>query len=402
MMRQLGLMLGAACAATLLFAAPASAQKKYDPGATDTEIKIGMTAPLSGPASAYGVACPVTEGFFSMINDQGGINGRKLKLLCEDDGFSPPKAVEQTRKLVEGENVLFIYNTLGTAVNTAIQRYLTAKKVPQLLISSGASKWNDPKSNPWTISSLPHYSSEAVIFADYLLKNKPDAKIGLLYQNDDFGKDYQRGLKTGLGVATSKMLTAEVSYEVGDPTIDSQIIELRSKGVDVVVVAALAKQTSQALRKMGELGWKPQVFVSYPASSITAVLAVAGLDNAKGVMSTAYLKDPSDPRWAGEKDVVAYKAFMAKYYPKGDTSDIPNIILYATANVLVDVLKRSGDDLTRSNVMKQATSIDIAPPMYLPGVRFKTTPTDFDPVKRFQMNRFDGQRWVQVGEPIGN
>lgn len=402
MMRQLGLMLGAACAATLFFTAPASAQKKYDPGATDTEIKIGMTAPLSGPASAYGVACPVTEGFFSMINDQGGINGRKLKLLCEDDGFSPPKAVEQTRKLVEGENVLFIYNTLGTAVNTAIQRYLTVKKVPQLLISSGASKWNDPKNNPWTISSLPHYSSEAVIFADYLLKNKPDAKVGLLYQNDDFGKDYQRGLKTGLGASTSKMLTAEVSYEVGDPMIDSQIIELRSKGVDVVVVAALAKQTSQALRKMGELGWKPQVFVSYPASSITAVLAVAGLDNAKGVMSTAYLKDPSDPRWAGEKDVVAYKAFMAKYYAKGDISDIPNIILYATANVLVDVLKRSGDDLTRANVMKQATSIDIAPPMYLPGVRFKTTSTDFDPVKRFQMNRFDGQRWVQVGEPIGN
>ncbi|MCA0239270.1 MAG: ABC transporter substrate-binding protein [Proteobacteria bacterium] len=377
------------------------AQKKYDPGASDTEIKIGMTAPLSGPASAYGVACPVTQGFFAMINDQGGINGRKLKLLCEDDGFSPPKAVEQTRKLVESDEVLMIYNTLGTSVNTAILRYLTAKKVPHVLANTAASKFNEPKEYPGTTTSLPSYVAEARIFADYIQKNLPNAKVGILYQNDDYGRDYLSGLKAGLGANAAKLLVAEQSYELSDPTVDSQVLALKSKNVDVVVLGALAKHATQAIRKIGELGWKPQLFLSWSSSSIPTVLNVAGADFATGLLTTQVIKDAGDPRWAGDKVTADYKAFMAKYYAAGDPNNISNSFAYATSYILVDVLKRAGDNLTRENIIRQAQNIDIEPPMYLPGVRFRVTPADHDPIKRFQMVRFDGKKWVPVGTPVG-
>lgn len=391
----------AACLAAALLPGIAHAQKKYDPGATDTEIKIGMTAPLSGPASAYGVACAVTQGYFNMVNDQGGVNGRKLKLLCEDDGFSPPKAVEQTRKLVESEQVLLIYNTLGTATNTAIQKYLAIKKVPQVLASTGASKFNDPKNNPGTTPALPSNRTEARIFADYILKNHPNAKIGLLYQNDDYGKDYLIGVREGLGANADKMIVSEQSYELSDPTIDSQIITLRGKGADVVVLGALAKHATQAIRKIGELGWKPQILLGWASSSIPTVLNVAGADHSKGLVTTAVLKDPSDPKWADDKIVKDYKAFMAKYYPQGQPNNISNTFAYATCYVLTDILKRSGDNLTHENIIKQAQYVDLEPPMYLPGVRFRISATDFDPVKRFQMVRFDGKGWEALGAPIG-
>lgn len=394
--------LAVVCTAATLIPMAALAQKKYDPGATDQEIKIGMTAPLSGPASAYGVMCPMTQGFFQMINDQGGVNGRKLKLLCEDDAFTPAKGVEQTRKLVESEQVLFIYNTLGTANNTAIQKYLAAKKVPHVLISSGASKWNDPKNNPWTTASLPSNRAEARIFADYIQTRLPNAKIGLLYQNDDYGKDYQTGLREGLGANAARMLVAEQSYELSDPTIDSQIIALRSKGADVIVLGALAKHATQAIRKIGELGWKPQIFLGWASSSIPIVLKVAGVEHATGIITTAVLKDPADAKWADDKARNDYLAFMAKYFPKGEPNDISNIFAYSTSWLLMDILKRSGDNLTHENIIRQAQNIDMEPPMYLPGVRFRITATDFDPIKRFQMVQFDGARWQTLGEPIGH
>lgn len=393
-----------ACAtlwSALLLSNMAMAQKKYDPGASDTEIKIGMTAPLSGPASAYGVACPATQGFFAMVNESGGVNGRKLKLMCEDDGFAPPKAVEQTRKLVESDQVLMIYNTLGTSVNTALMKYLKAKNVPQLLANTGASKFNEPKDYPGLTTSLPSLVAEARIFADYIQKNLPSAKVGLLYQNDDYGKDYVRGLKEGFGANTAKFLIAEESYEISDPSIDSQIIALKGKGADVVVIAALAKHATQAIRKIGELGWKPQILLGWSSSSIPTVLNVAGADHATGLITTQVLKDAGDPRWADDKAVKDYKAFMAKYYPSGDPNNISNAFAYATSYVLLDILKRSGDNLTHENIIRQAQNIDIEPPMYLPSVRFKVTPVDHDPVKRFQLVRFDGKKWVPLGTPIG-
>jgi ABC-type branched-subunit amino acid transport system substrate-binding protein len=360
-----------------------------------------MTAPLSGPASAYGVACPVTQGFFAMVNENGGVNGRKLKLLCEDDGFSPPKAVEQTRKLVESDQVLMIYNTLGTSVNTAIIKYLTAKKIPHVLANTAANKFNDPKDFPGTTTSLPSYVSEARIFAGYIQKNFPNAKVGILYQNDDYGRDYMAGLKAGFGANAGKFMVAEQSYEISDPTIDSQIIALKGKGADVVVVAALAKHATQAIRKIGELGWKPQIFLGWSSSSIPTVLNVAGAEHATGLITTQVIKDAADPRWADDKAVKDYKAFMAKYYPQGDPNNISNSFAYATSYVLLDILKRAGDNLTHENIVKLAQNIDIEPPMYLPGVRFTVTPADHDPIKRFQPVRFDGKKWEPLGSTTG-
>ncbi|MES2480873.1 MAG: ABC transporter substrate-binding protein, partial [Pseudomonadota bacterium] len=390
-------LLVALCASTALLPGLVLAQKKYDPGATDTEIKIGITVPLSGPASSYGIACPANQGYFAMINDQGGINGRKLKLLCEDDGFVPPKAIEQTRKLVESDQVLFMYNSLGTATNTAVHRYMTARKVPMVLINSGAYKWGDPKANPYTTPSLPSNRSEAKIFAEYVAKNMPNAKVALLFQNDDYGKDYQIGLREQLGPLADKMLVAEQSYELSDPSIDSQIIALRAKNPDVVVLGALAKHATLAIKKIGELGWKPQIFLGWSSSSIPSVLTPAGLEYSKGLLTTAIIKDPRDPKWANDKITNDYKAFMAKYYPTGDPNNISNIYAYATSSVLVDILKRAGNDLTRDNIMKQAQNVDIEPLMYLPGVRFKVSPQDHDPIKQFQMVRFDGAGWQTVG-----
>nr|WP_295469334.1 ABC transporter substrate-binding protein [Mesorhizobium sp.] len=392
--------LAIAAVAALAFGGAASAGGSYDQGASDTEIKIGITAPLSGPASSYGIACQAHEAYFKQVNEAGGINGRKLVLLCEDDGFTPARAVEQTRKLVESDGVLFVYNSLGTSVNTAVQPYLAGKKVPQLLLNSGASKWNDPEKNAWSTSSIPHYVSEAVIFANHIMGTAPNAKVGLLRQADDYGKDYEDGLKKGFGDKAEKYLTAIQSFEISDPTVDSQILQLRDSGVDTVVLGALAKGAAQAIRKMGELGWKPKIYLGWSSTGIDTVLKPAGLDNAKGIVSTSVIKHPDDPKWKDDPEVTEYKAFIAKYNPSGDASNISNVFAYATSDVLVDLLKRAGDNLTRENIRQLAQTIDVEPRMYIDGIRFKTTPQDLDPIKTFQMIEFDGEKWTTVGDPI--
>jgi ABC-type branched-subunit amino acid transport system substrate-binding protein len=392
--------IGHGLATAILAVGPAFAAGTYDPGASDTEIKIGITAPLSGPASSYGVACHAHDAFFKKLNEAGGINGRKLTLICEDDGFMPARAVEQTRKLVESEGVLFIYNSLGTSVNTAVQPYLAAKKVPQLLVNSGASKWSDPAKNPWATSSIEHYVSEATIFAHHIMENAPNAKVGLLHQADDYGKDYLNGLKAGFGDKAAQYLIATQSFEITDPTVDSQILQLRNSGADIVVLGALAKGAAQAIRKIGELGWHPQIYLGWSSTAIDTVLTPAGLDNAKGIISTTAIKHPEDPTWDNDADTLAYKAFMKAYYPAGDVSNISNVYAFTTDEVLVDILKRAGDNLRRENIRQLAQNIDIQPTMFIPGVRFQTTPKDLDPIKTLQMVKFDGQKWIMIGHPI--
>jgi branched-chain amino acid transport system substrate-binding protein len=394
--------LAAALVAAMVVPSMARADKVYSPGATDTEIKIGQTAPLSGPGSAYGAACPVAQNFFKMINDQGGINGRKLVMFCEDDGFNPAKTVEETRKLVESEQVLLTFASVGSATQLAVQRYMNAKHVPMLLINSGAYKWVDPKSNPWTTIGDPSLRSEAHAFGDFIKKNLPNAKVGILYQNDDYGKDYEVGLRESLGPLADKMLVAEQSYELTDPTLDAQILALRAKGVDVVVLGTLAKQATIAIKKIGDLGWKPQIFMSWTCASIPQVLKPAGLEYSKGLISTAIFKDPADPRWANDKATIDYKNFMAKYMPSADPNYVIHVLNYASASVLMDILKRAGDNLTHENVMKQALSVDMQPLMYLPGIRYRTTPDKRDPISAFQMIRFNGTGWENVGSPIGH
>ena len=387
-------------AAGLAWGSPATAETHYDPGASDTEIKIGITAPLSGPASSYGVACAAHDAYFRKINEAGGVNGRKLTLICHDDGFTPARAVEETRKLVESENVLFVYNSLGTSVNTAVQPYLASKKVPQLLLNSGASKWNDPAKNPWATSSIPHYVSEALIFARHIMANSPDAKVGLLYQADDYGRDYLNGLKAGFGDKAAQYLTATQSFQISDPTVESQILQLRGSGVDVVVLGALAKGAAQAIRKIGELGWKPTIYLGWSSTGIDTVLTPAGLDHSKGIISTTVIKHPEDPTWKDDKNTIEYREFMKAYFPSGDVNSISNVFAYATDDVLFDLLKRAGDNLTRDNIRDLAQHIDVQPRMYVPGIRFQTTPTDLDPIKSFQMVTFDGAKWNGSGEPI--
>jgi branched-chain amino acid transport system substrate-binding protein len=377
-------------------AIPAAAQKKYDPGASDSEIKIGNIMPYSGPASAYGEIGKVEAAYFKKVNAEGGINGRKINFISYDDGYSPPKTVEQARKLVENDEVLLIFQSLGTAHNSAIQRYMNAKKVPQLFVATGATKWNDPQHFPWTMGWQPNYQSEARIYAEYLMKNHPQGKIGVLYQNDDYGKDYLKGLKDGLN---GKMqIVAEAPYEVTDPTVDSQIINLKASGADIVFNVATPKFAAQAIKKIAELGWKPVHLLNNVSNSIGSVLKPAGLDNAKGVLTTAYFKDPTDPTW---KDDAAYKewsAFMDKYYPDGDKTSTFTVYGYLQAQTLVQVLKRSGDNLTRENVMKQAASLkNLELGMLLPGVRINTGPNDFAPVKQMQMERFNGERYELFG-----
>jgi ABC-type branched-subunit amino acid transport system substrate-binding protein len=399
-MMKLGRYLALVAFATLAPCVSADAQKVYDTGATDAEIRIGITAPLSGPASSYGVACQAHDAYFRKINERGGINGRKLVLLCEDDGFMPARAVERTRKLVESDGVLFVYNSLGTSVNTAVQPYLAAKKVPQLLLNSGASKWDDPAKNPWSTSSLPHYVSEAVIFARHIMQNRPNVKVGLLRQADDYGKDYEDGLRKGFGDKASRYLTSVQTFEISDPTVDSQVLLLRDSGVDVVVLGALAKGAAQAIRKIGELGWRPQIYLGWSSTGIDTVLTPAGLEYAKNIISTAVIKHPDDPTWKDDKDVLEYKEFMKSYFPSGDVSDISNVFAHATNDVLVDILTRAGDKLTRENIRTLAQNIDVQPRMFISGIRFKTTPEDLDPIKTFQMIRFDGQKWISFGDPI--
>ena len=388
--------------AAAIAASPALAQKKYDPGASDTEIKIGNMMPYSGPASAYGTIGKVEAAYFRKINDEGGINGRKINFISVDDSYSPPKAVEMARKLVEQDEVLFIMQPLGTANNTAIHKYMNAKKVPQLFVATGATKWNDPKDFPWTMGWQPNYQTEAAIYAQYILKNMPNAKIGVLYQNDDYGKDYLKGFKDGLGAKAASMIVKEVSYEVSDPTVDSQIVQLQGSGADTFFNITTPKFAAQAIRKAYDTGWKPVHFLNNVGASIGGVLIPAGLDKSVGLITTAYLKDPLDSSWEKDKGMLDWRAFMAKYYPDGDLKDASNVYGYAVAQTMVQVLKQCGDNLTRENVMKQAASLkDLQLPVALPGVRINTGPADFAPFQSVQLAKFDGKQWVRFGEVIG-
>lgn len=391
--------LATATALTLaLSVSAANAQKKYDPGATDTEIKVGQTMPFSGPASAYSSIGKTQAAYFKMINDQGGINGRKINLIQYDDAYSPPKAVEQIRKLVESDEVLLTFQIIGTPVNAAVQKYLNSKKVPQLFAATGASRFTDPKNFPWTMGYNPNYFVEGRIYGQYILKEHPNAKIGVLYQNDDLGKDYLNGIKAGLGDKAAKMIVTEASYEVSDPTVDSQILKIKDAGADLFFSATTPKQAAQAIKKIAEMGWHPVQIVDINATSVGAVLKPAGLDAAKGLISVNYGKEPLDPTWKDDAGLKKYFDFMAKYYPDGDKDSNFNTYGYSTAQLLVHVLKQCGDDLTRENVMKQATSLkDVTSDTALPGIKANTSPTDYRVNKQLQMMKFNGERWELFG-----
>nr|WP_246791595.1 ABC transporter substrate-binding protein [Bradyrhizobium commune] len=384
------------------FAASAAlAQKKYDAGATDTEIKIGNLMPYSGPASSYGVVGKAEEAYFRMTNDRGGINGRKINFISYDDAYSPPKAVEQTRKLVEGDEVLLVFSPVGTPSNTAIQKYLNAKKVPQLFVASGSSKWDDPKNFPWTMGFLLNYQTEAEIYAKWLIKEKPDAKIGILYQNDDFGKEYLRGVKAGLGAKASSIIMEE-SYEVSEPSIDSHIIKLKAASPDVLMIFATIKFGAQAIRKAAELGWNPLKIINNGASYVSSVMKPAGFENAQGALSAAFAKDISDPQWKDDPGMKRLSEFLDKYMPGVDRTDANIIYGYGAAQTLVKVLEMCGEDLTRANVMKQAASLkDVAPDTLLPGVKINTSATSYSVISQLRMQRFKGDRWELFGDLLG-
>jgi branched-chain amino acid transport system substrate-binding protein len=376
----------------------ALAQKKYDPGASDTEIKIGNIMPYSGPASAYGVIGKTEEAYFKKINAEGGINGRKINFVSYDDGYSPPKTVEQARKLVESDEVLFVFNSLGTPPNSAIQKYMNSKKVPQLFVATGATKWNDPKDFPWTMGWQPNYQSETQIYAKYILKNYPNAKIGVLYQNDDYGKDYLKGLKDGLGSKTS-MIVLEESYEVSEPTIDSHIVKLKATGADVFVNITTPKFAAQAIKKNAEIGWKPVHFLNNVSASVGSVMKPAGFENGQDIISSNYLKDPTDSQWKTDAGMKAWNEFLDKYYPEANRADASVMYGYTVAQGLVQALKQCGDNLTRENVMKQAASIkDLELGGLLPGVKVNTSATDFAPISQLQLMKFKGETWERFGE----
>jgi branched-chain amino acid transport system substrate-binding protein len=389
-----------ATAVIALTSGTALAQKKYDTGATDTEIKIGNIMPYSGPASAYGVIGKTEEAYFKKINAEGGINGRKITFLSYDDAYSPPKAVEQARKLVESDEVLVVFNPLGTPSNTAIQKYLNAKKVPQLFVATGATKWNDPKDFPWTMGWQPSYQSEAHIYAKYLMKQKPDAKIAVLYQNDDFGKDYLKGLHDGLG-AKASMISAEESYETTEPTIDDHIVKLKASGANVFISVTTPKFAAQAIKKLAEIDWHPLHIVSNVSASVGGVIKPAGFENAQGMLSAAYAKDGADPQWDNDPGMKKFYAFLEKYYPEGDKLNASVVYGYGAAQTMVKVLEMCGDNLTRENVMKQAASLkDLELDTLLPGVKINTSATDFAPIKQLQMQRFKGEKWELFGNII--
>ncbi|GGC61851.1 ABC transporter substrate-binding protein [Chelatococcus reniformis] len=392
--------LAAGVAVALLSAQAAQAQKSYGPGASDTEIKIGQTMPYSGPASAYGTQGRAEVAYFAMLNAQGGINGRKVNLISLDDAYSPPKTVEQTRKLVESDDVLALVNTIGTATNAAVQKYLNTKKVPQLLVSSGAARWNDPKAFPWTTPGVWSYPYEGRVYGRQVVKTNPNAKIAILSQNDDAGRDYVRGFKEGLGDAV-KDVVKEATYEVTDPTIDSQILQLKSSGADTLFVMATPKFGAQAIRKVAELGWKPAFYISSVAASRAQTLAPAGLDNAKGLITATVLKEASDPNWDNDPGMLAYKKFMQEWYKDGDPLNSGNVFGYTIAQITAHILKSAGDDLTRENVLKQATNIQrLSVPLLLPGVTLNVSPTNYATYDTFRLQRFDGERWVVFGDPI--
>ena len=380
----------------------ALAEKKYGPGASDTEIKIGQTMPYSGPNSAYGTIGRAEAGYFKMINDQGGIYGRKINFISLDDAFSPPRTVEQVRKLVEEEQVLLLFQNLGTATNSAVHKYMNAKKVPQLFVSTGATKWGDPEHFPWTMGWQPNYQTEAHIYAKYLLQNKRDARIAVLYANDDFGKDYLKGLHDGLGQQANNLIIKETTYEFADPTVDSQIVTLQSSGADTLFIIAGPKAAAQAIRKVSDVGWKPLTFLTNVSSSVASVLEPAGLEKSVGLVTALYMKDPTDPQWEKDAAMKMWRDWMKKYYPDGNTSDILNVYGYAAAQTLVQVLKQCGDDLTRENIMRQAANLkNLEIPVLLSGIKINTSPTDFYPIEQLQLARFDGKRWVLFGELIG-
>jgi len=378
-------------------ATAASAQKKYDPGATDTEIKVGNIMPYSGPASAYATIGKTEEAYFKKINSEGGINGRKITFISYDDGYSPPKTVEQARKLVESDEVLLIFNSLGTANNTAIQKYMNTKKVPQLFVSTGAAKWNDPKNFPWTMGWQPNYQTEARIYAAYILKNHPGKTIGVLYQNDDFGKDYVTGLREGLGDQAGKLIIVESSYETSSPTVDSQVVQIKSVNPDIFVNISTPKFAAQAIKKIGELKWKPVHFLTNVSGSVGGVMKPAGYENDQGILSAAYLKDPKDPQWKDDPGMNEWRAFMTKWYPEGDQEDAATTFGYGVARGLEQVLRQCKDDLTRENIMKQAANLNFELGVYLPGTKIKTSPTDFAPLEQLQMMRFKDESWELFG-----
>jgi branched-chain amino acid transport system substrate-binding protein len=368
-------------------------------GVTATEIKIGNTNPYSGPASAYGTIGKALGAYIKKVNDEGGINGRKINYITYDDGYSPPKTVEMVRRLVEQDQVAFVFQTLGTPTNSAIHKYMNQQKVPHLFVATGATKWNDPKNFPWTMGWQPNYQAEGQIYAKYVLKNVPDAKVGILYQNDDYGKDYVKGFKDGLGDAAKKMIVSEQSYETTDPTIDSQILNLKSSGANVFFNVTIPKFAVQAIKKAHDIGWKPLHLLNSVSSSVGVVLKPAGLEASKGLLTTYYIQDPTDPQWKNGQGYKDWLAFMKKYYPEGSVEDAFNVYAYSVAQTLVHVLKQCGNDLSRENVMRQAASIKgLTLPMLLPGIKINTSPTDFAPIEQEQLAKFDGERWALFGE----
>ncbi len=384
----------------LALAVPAAAEKKYGPGVTDSEITLGQTMPYSGPASSYGTIGKAEAAYIKMVNEHGGVNGRKINLLSLDDGYNPPRTVEQTRKLVEQENVLADVNPLGTPTNSAIQKYLNEHKVPQLFVATGATKWGDPEHFPWTIGWQPTYQIEGHIFAKYILEHKPDAKIGILFQNDDYGKDYVKGLKDGLGDKAAKLIIKEVSYETSDPTIDSQIVSLQSSGADVFYDVTIPKFAAQAIRKTYDIGWKPLHLLNSVSASISSTIVPAGPEKSLDIISLTYAKDPTDPQWKDDSGYKQWLAWMEKYYPEGDRNDAFNVYGYNIAMTFVQALKQCGDELTRKNLMKQAANMNLELPMLLPGIKVSTGPKQFFPIREMQLAKFNGKIFERFGQVI--
>jgi branched-chain amino acid transport system substrate-binding protein len=392
--------LSAALALCTAMSGPAPAQTKYDSGASDTEIRIGNIMPYSGPASAYGAIGRAEAAYFNKINAEGGINGRKIKFISYDDGYAPPKTVEQARRLVENDEVLLIFGSLGTSTNVAIRKYMNEKQVPQLFVASGASKWNDPKRYPWTMGWQPSYASEARIYAKYIMKEKPDAKIGVLYQNDDFGKDYLKGLKDGLG-ARASMIVLEEAYDTSEPAVDEHVVKLKAAGADVFISITTPKFAAQAIKKVAEINWRPMHIVSNVSTSVGGVIEPAGFEISQGILSASYIKDGSDPQWNADDGMKRFYNFLAQYDPKANKLDAGVVFGYAAAQTIVKVLQMCGDDLTRENVMKQAASLkDFAPDTLLPGIKINTAADDFAPIEQLQMMRFKGRQWELFGDVI--
>jgi branched-chain amino acid transport system substrate-binding protein len=395
-----GMRLGIPVLALILgFWAGTSTTSAQTPGVTATEIKVGNTNPYSGPASAWSTIGKSIAAWIKKVNEEGGVNGRKITFISYDDSYSPPKTVEMVRKLVEQDQVAILFNTLGTPSNTAIQKYANQQKIPHLFIATGATKWGDPKNFPWTMGWQPPYKAESVIYAQYIMKNIPDAKIGILYQNDDYGKDYLHQFEAALGDAAKKMIVLKQSYEVTDPTVDSQVVNLKNSGANVFFNITATKFAAQAIKKAQDIGWRPTHFLNSVSTSVATVMKVAGFDASKGIITTLYYKDPTDPQWKNDPAMKDWVAFMNKYYPDGNKEDSFNIYGPLAAQTLVQTLKQAGNDLSRANIMKEAANLkDLALPLLLPGIKVNTSATDFYPIEQEQLAKFDGERWALFGE----